>query len=267
MTFPSSRLRGSADELPDVPRAPWSEIGPDFQREWGRPGGKVNPEHLEVLGLSGSGKSYFQARILQDRVRARGAHVVFIATKPADETIVGLGWPIVDDWRGVQQNPQCIFWPRTSATGKRREAYHERKIQDLLDRLWHPESNTIVVFDEVAYIQGLSPDLAKTVNMYLREGRSSGITLIMGKQRPQGVTREMHANTKWVVTFAMADRDDAERAAQLFGSKREWTPIIESLDADRFEFLIKCRRTGTAYISWIDVPLKPVERKRVALTA
>lgn len=260
MTSPPSTRRGSPAEVPDVPRAPWSVIGDDFTREWGRPGGQEEPEHVEVLGPSGSGKTRFVAQILAERAVRRHAHEVFVATKPADKTILQMGWPVVKDWRGVSQNPQCIFWPRTSATGARRRAFHQVRIQDLLDRLWHPDSNTVLTFDEIAYVQSLSPEMRDTIEMYLREARSSGITLLMNKQRPQGVTREMHANTVWVVSFKPRDMEDTERTAELFGSKREWVPILTSLNYDDHEFLIMNRSTGTAYISRIDTPLPKLRR-------
>ncbi len=261
MTSPPTAPRVSPDAPPQVPRAPWSQIGDDFIREWGRPGGRTEPEHIEVLGPSGSGKSYFVARVLMDRTRRRQSHAVFVATKPADSTILRMGWPIVKDWRGVQKNAQCIFWPRTKAIGQRRRAYQEERIRDLLDHLWEPESNTVLILDEIAYIQGLSRELRDTIEMYLREARSSGITLVMGKQRPQGVTREMHAETAWVISFKPRDRNDAERTAELFGSKKEWVPVLESLDNTRHEFLIQCRRTGVTFISWIDRPVqKPQQR-------
>jgi len=239
-------------EIPDVPRAPWSEIGPGFIRDWGRPNGRTEPEHLEVLGPSGSGKSLFTVCILKQRVAAKNSGCVFIATKPADSTIRKLGWEVTQDWRGVQQHPQVVFWPRTRALGTKRKAYQAAKIQELLDRLWVPDSNNIVVWDEIAYIERLSPELRDTVDMYLREARSQGITLVMGKQRPQGVTREMHAETSWAVSFKPADHNDAERSAELFGSKKEWTPILESLNPEKHEFLVQYRKTGASYISWID---------------
>jgi hypothetical protein len=236
-------------------------------RDWGRPDGKVMPEHMEVLGPSGTGKSRFIAQILQERAVRRQAHEVFIATKPADATIVKLGWPIVKDWRGVSQNPQVIFWPRTGALGARRKAYQEARIRDLLDRLWEPGSNTVVCFDEIAYVQKLSRELFDIIEMYLREGRSSGITLVMGKQRPQGVTREMHANTVWVISFKPADQDDTERTAELFGPRKLWVPILDSLNQDAYEFLIMNRRTKVAFISTIDTPLPRLRRNSVAKAA
>lgn len=260
--MPSSRPSPTSVEIPDVPRAPWSQLAPEFIRTWGRANGKTEPEHLEVLGPTGCGKSLFTTVILRQRVAARRSGVIYIATKPADKTVRSLGWEITQDWRGVQQNPQVIFWPRTRALGRARKAYQAAKIQELLDRLWVPESNNIVVFDEIAYVEKLTPDLRDTIDMYLREARSQGITLVMGKQRAQGVTREMHAETVWVVSFKPRDDNDAERIAELFGSKREWMPILKSLNPDKHEFLIQNRNTGASYISWIDKkPPRPASGK------
>ena len=245
-------------EVPDgpaaVPRIPWSRVGLTFAKEWGRPNGKTMPEHLEILGPSGSGKTFVLKTILRQRVALRKSSVIFLATKPADDTILSLGWPIVDNWRGVEHNEQVIYWPRTRALGARRKAFQAERITDLLDRMWVPDSNRILVFDEIAYVEKLSPELRDTIDTYLREARSQGITLVMGKQRPQGVTREMHAETAWVISFKGRDRNDNERQAELFGSKKEWLPVLESLDTSRHEFLMQYRNTGAAVISWIDAP-------------
>ena len=34
-------------------RVPWSEIGEDFINAWGRPDGKLEPEHVEITGQTG----------------------------------------------------------------------------------------------------------------------------------------------------------------------------------------------------------------------
>src|SRR6202035_4466233 len=108
-----------------------------------------------------------------------------------------------DSWREVQQHDQVIFWPRSAKTGRARKAYQAAKIQELLDHLWQPEANTIVVFDEIATVEGLSPDIKATVEMYLREGRSSGIVCVMGKQRGQRVISDMHSESSWTVVFSL----------------------------------------------------------------
>lgn len=244
--------RPSPREFQPPERRPWSYIGPGFTRIWGRPRGKVQPEHVAVYGPTGSGKSWWEATALAQRVRARQSGVIVVATKPDDATLIDMGWPITDSWTGVRQNDQVIFWPRTSRLGRARKAYQAERIQDLLDRLWVPKSNNIVAFEDASYIEGLSGDLRDTMEMYLREGRSNGITVIRNKQRVQGGTRLMHSETDWKVAFAPSDEDDAERNAQLFGNKRDWTPVLTGLDREKREFVIQHKLTGVTYISWVD---------------
>lgn len=215
------------------------------------------PEHLEILGPTGSGKSYLLIDILRERARRRKTAVIYIVTKQADDTIRKLGWPITDSWREVLKHDQIVFWPRTSETGAARKAYQARLIQDLLDRLWQEDANTVVVFDEAAYVESLTADLKATMQMYLREGRSHGLTVVLGKQRAQGIQRDMHSETDWKICFRMNDYEDNERAAQLFGAKRLYVVVLESLDRERHEFLIQHKLTGAQYISWVDRPLAP----------
>lgn len=242
-------------------RIPWSVLGPEFIAAWGRPRGKNEPEHLQILGPSGSGKGVLQRDILLERARRRQSHMVFVATKPADKTTMSMGWPVTDTWKGVQQHEQVIYWPKTSRLGQARKEYMAAKIMDLLGRLWTPDSNTVVVFDELMRLEKLGPDVKEMTEMYFTEGRALGITCVYGKQRTQGVARDATGNTDWKITFRMNDEDDTARVAELFGSRREYIPVINSLDRERFEFLIQHRMTLTTYISWVDKPVK-VPRNR-----
>ncbi len=244
-------------EVPQIERVPWSVLGPEFIRQWGRPRGKDMPEHLEVLGPTGSGKSHLLVDMLRARVSRRGSAAIFVATKAADSTVDSLGWPVTDTWRGVTQHDQVVFWPRTREIGTKRKAFQAARIDDLLSRLWEPEANTVLVLDEFVYVEGLTADLKATLLMYLREGRSHGLTVVGGKQRVQGVQRDLHSETDWKAAFVMNDLDDNERLAQLFGSKRQYVPVIESLDRERHEFLIQHKLTGTQYISWVDRQIAP----------
>lgn len=245
-----------ASEL-DVPRVPWSILGPEFISAWGRPRGKTMPEHLEILGPTGSGKSFVLVDAIRERVRRRAASVIYVATKQADDTIAALGYPIAASWREVRRHDQVVYWPRTKEIGEKREAYQAERISDLLGHLWQKDANTVIVFDEFSYIEGLSSHIRKTLNMYLREGRSHGITCVAGKQRVQGVQRDMHSETDWKLAFKMSDRDDNERLAELFGERKLYLPVIESLDREAHEFLIQHKLTGRQYISWVDKPLAP----------
>jgi hypothetical protein len=246
-------------------RVPWSELGPDFISSWGRADeSNPQPEHLEIVGPSGSGKTHLMLTMLQDRYRARKTGAVLIVTKADDAVFGQLGWPVVASADEIDAS-NVVFWPRTRRTGTDRRLFHEAKVRGLLDRLWQPQANTIVAFDEVGYVESLSGDLRAMVQMYWREARSLGITVVAMKQRPQGALRDMHSETYWTASFAPKDRSDAERFAELFGHRRDWLPVLDGLDGTRHEFIIRHSRSREAYISWVDTPLVPQKIKRKGL--
>lgn len=228
--------------------------------EWGRAdASNPQPEHMEVIGMSGSGKTVFVCKAVQERMVVRKTPCVIICTKPADATVLKLGWPIVDTPEQARKKQWCIFWPRTRKTGTARREFQRDTIQNLLDHFWVAGSNCIIVFDDFGYVQSLSPEIRDTAEMYLREGRSEGITDVLIKQRPQGARREMHSETNWTVAFVPKDRSDGERFAELFGAKKDWLPIFDSMNPDNHEFLIKHARSRAVYISWIDEPLRAIK--------
>ncbi|HWN00219.1 MAG TPA: hypothetical protein VNO54_24490, partial [Streptosporangiaceae bacterium] len=97
------------------PRAPWSQLGPEFAVEWGNADEEdFQPEFLEIIGQNGSGKTHLLGKMFQERayVHPQRAHILF-GTKADDKTLFKLGWPVVDDWKGITENRCCIFWPQT----------------------------------------------------------------------------------------------------------------------------------------------------------
>lgn len=244
MTSPATRPIGPPPE-----RVPWEILGPHFIRVWGQPRGKTQPEHLEILGQTGSGKSYFEKTVLLDRVRERQSHVVVIATKPADETLTSMGWPVIEKWPPSYGKNQVIFWAK-GGLSKASQVSQKQRIIEVLDKLWTPDSNRVVVFDEIAYLAG-DLGLRTELTTYYREARALGITIVASTQRPQGVPRWMHSESGWSVFFAPKDSSDAERMAEIAGSKKDYMPILYSLDRSKFEFLMVRNLTGEKYISHI----------------
>lgn len=265
-SVPATEPRTDVAETPpvrgqgvSVEKVPWSRLGPEFASVWGRADpANPEPEHVEIIGMSGSGKTYLLMKLLQDRMRVRNSHMTLVVTKRSDRVFAKLGWPIVRELRDVKKYRQCIYWPQTNLIGAQRRAFHEARIREFLTVFWTPESNRVVAFDEIAYIESLSPEVRELVQMWLREGRSNGLTVVLMKQRPQGVQRDMHSETQWTFAFVPKDHADAERFAELFGSKRDWLPVFDSMNPDMHEFLVKHTRTRVAYISWIDEPLRPI---------
>ena len=242
-----------------IERIPWSVLGPEFATVWGRADPREpEPEHAEIIGMNGSGKTYLLLKMLQDRMLVRNSHIILVVTKRSDKIFAKLGWPIVRELRELRKYRQAIYWPQTSLIGRQRKAFHEVRIREFLERYWQPDSNRVIAFDEIAYIESLSPDVKELIAMYWREGRSNGITVVAMKQRPQGVQRDMSSETWWTFAFVPKDHSDAERFAELFGNKKDWLPVFEQMNPDNHEFLVRHTRTRQAYISWVDEPLRPI---------
>lgn len=255
-TSPSSSH--SPDELtsegrPLPERVPWSIVEPDFMSAWGYPGGKFMPEHLEILGPTGSGKSYFEKTILQRRAEIRKSTIVILATKPADATLQSLGWPIVTDWPPNQwkkDTKQVIYWAKTKGLGAEGRARQRASVEHLMDSIWQPNANLILAFDEIAYVEkdlGLNIHTAR----FYREARGLGITLVSGTQRPQGVSRYIHSESTWSVFFAPKDEDDAKRMAEVAGNRKYYLEVLDSLNRAEREFLLVHNLTNEAVITSI----------------
>jgi hypothetical protein len=241
-------------------RIPWSQLGPEFAATWGHVDpGDFQPEFLEIIGQNGSGKTHLLGKIFQERahVYPERAHILF-GTKADDETLLKTGWPIVQDWKGVQEHRCCIYWPQTKLLEAERDHFYESRLADVLKRLWVPKSNTSVALDDWGYLDTL-PRVKRLLAQFLREGRSLGLDTTAMKQRPQGSNRLMSSETHWTVAFAPKDRADLERWSELFGARRDWMPVFDAMDGTKREFLIRHNRTKMSAISWVDEPLVPVD--------
>lgn len=245
----------------DVERVPWEQLGPEFLRSWGWPGGRFDPEHLTVYGKSGSGKTYFVREILKQRAESRGSHIVVVATKRADSTLTGYGWPVVQDWPPGYGEHQVIFWARAKGISAEHRVPQRAKVKKLMDQLWRPRSNIVVYWDELPYLEKdlrLGTELAT----FYREGRANGITNVAATQRPAYVSRLAHSEAGWTVAFAAKDQDDRKRVAEVFGNRSGYIEIIEGLDQTRHEFLMRHDRTGEAYISHLPARKTPRDAKK-----
>ncbi len=117
-----TRLSGTGEPGFEPPEEiPWSQLGPSFIEEWGHDErGNMRGEHIEICGQTGSGKSYLEATILQQRAEKWNTAEVVVVTKESDDSIPLLGWPIVSKFEDIRKYRQCVFWPQTSAQGEAR---------------------------------------------------------------------------------------------------------------------------------------------------
>lgn len=225
----------------------WSELEPEFLATWGRPNGRVEAEHISIVGPTGSGKSKFQTYVVDQRVKLRGSHAMIIATKPADSTLKNMKWPIIRKWPPEYgKHDHFILWPPSP-----RNAYEARRVQveaihTALTDIWQENSNTIVVFDEIAYIEQ-ELKLKTLIERYWREARSIGISIIATTQRPRNVTRYMWSEPSWIIAFRPDDEDEALRVGEIIGGKRIYKDALLSLE--RHQFIIINRKEREAFVS------------------
>lgn len=230
-------------------RIKWSELEPEFFDTWGKgsDGQTVKSEHVSVVGPTGSGKSNFQSYVLRKRHEIRGTNAIVIATKPADSTLRKMHWPIVrkypPEWG---KHEAFILWPESHKDPRTQLLSQRNTIGQCLTDIWHPNSNTIVAFDEIAYVEQ-ELRLKILIDRYWREARSLGITIMATTQRPRNVSRYMWSEPTWLVAFRPDDEDEAKRVAEIMGGRRKFTEPL--LELNEFEFIIVKRRAKDAYIS------------------
>lgn len=229
---------------PEFTVLPWEEFAEMFSRE------HKQGEHVAIVGPTGSGKSVLGlslcqivgARMGKDR---RPSRVVVLATKPRDDTVTALGWPVVKRWPPAYGQEHCVVWPR-KGTPSTIAAQQRRVFSPLLDVIYQEGGQTVYI-DEAGYFEVALPKglgLASTMEQYWTAARANKITLIAGTQRPRHVTRSMWSEPSWVCVFAPEDEDDLKRVAELSGAKDAVLEITSQLGGHEFVCVRRQRGTG-----------------------
>lgn len=211
--------------------------------------GHKQGEHIAIVGQTGSGKtvlglSLCEALGSRKTKNGRPAHVVVLVTKPRDDSVKKLGWPVIKEWPPAYGQEHCVVWPKAGAASGR--AVRLRGVyQPLLDKIYSEGGQTVYI-DEAAYFERGLPNglgLGGTMEEFWTTARSSKLTLIGGTQRPRHVTRSMWSEPSWVFVFPPDDIDDLKRVAELSGRRQEVMEVAERLDGHEF-LCIRRQRAG-----------------------
>lgn len=195
-----------------VPFAPWDRFRPWFGQRW-RQG-----EHVSLIGPTGVGKTTLANDITTSR-----DHVIYLGTKPRDDTLQRLisrhgfyrikAWPSAYSWRfdsrlrtraadDGRTLHRLILWP--DFTGPESMNHQTAVFDEALSHIFADGGWTVVV-DEVFY---LCHNLALTqwLETLWTQGRSLGLTVVAGTQRPAFVPLYMYDQASHL--FAWADNDE-----------------------------------------------------------
>ena len=182
-------------------------------------------EHVTLIGPTGSGKTFLTRSILEQR-----QFVVFVATKPNDEIIgelEGDGFHVSRTW--TPAHDRLVLHPvrRRSASEDQRASREE--IGSMLDSVY-VQGGWTVVLDELRFVTGRL-NLATEVETLWLQGRSLGVTVVAGAQRPRHVPLESFSQARHLYLWRTRDRQDLRRLADFSGdlNTKQLEVIVQTL--------------------------------------
>lgn len=207
---------------------PWSEFTRTFRWRQG--------EHLVIVKPTGGGKTTLLGALLPYQ---KTVATVVLVTKVFDETFTKQfskrdGWHRIEEWPPPRYANRVLLWPKPGKTVRETVAKQHRIFRDALDRIFL-ERGWTVVCDEEHYLcktLGLTPE----VEMFHHQGRSSGLTVVDGIQRPKFVPLITFSSATHAFIGNTTDRDDLKTLANLGGVDAKLL-AQEAMSLDYYEFL------------------------------
>lgn len=170
-------------------------------------------EHVALIGPTGRGKTNLACHLLRVRERAHG-HIMVVSTKPADKTLLQLtnrDYQVTRDWPPSRIGTRYILSPPQT-----KDVYETRNIHnDVLNRAFQDvftAGGWCVYVDELFYLSNrLKMDV--WAQELLLQGRSLGITMVVGCQRPRNVPVEVYSSATHLFVWSTNDDYDVGRLA------------------------------------------------------
>lgn len=193
-----------------------SEASPTYWRQG---------EHVAVIGDTGTGKTFLMAKLVQLRT-----HVIVLRTKPDDIRFPGFTKRSHADALNHVYAERLLIAPD-----------YERQAFEgwwTLEHVWK-HGGWCIVIDELWYAEQMLK-LQRQVNRLLTQGRSKGITVMVGMQRPAQISRFAISQCTHVFAFQTEGRDTKTIAE---ATTPRIIPAMESLSSHDFVYYNRRDRT------------------------
>jgi hypothetical protein len=237
------RLSGAEAE----PYAPETDYATFYSRLAAGPDGFKQGDHVTILGPTKSGKTTLALDVVEIR-----DYVLGVFTKPDDpilDELAGRGWRTtkkldIQVQDGVVVDRRVAFHPVfRSGTIREKEVRQAVACRAAFDYVFDVGKWCVFVDEGVWMTQHLG--LARELQAFWYQGRTSDISLVLLAQRPAWVPRAAYSQAEHVFFFHTADRDDQKRFADLGGGVD--TDAVRALVAglERHQFLYVAPHEGT----------------------
>jgi DNA helicase HerA-like ATPase len=184
-------------------------------------------EHVAAIGDTGSGKTFLFSRLLEPN-RFRD-FIIILKTKRKDDSF--------DNFKGYKEIRAVREIKVTHdfyVLAPSRESLRSETIKLL--NMADAAGGWTVVIDELFFLQE-KLKLADYIDDLLTQGRSSGLTIVCGMQRPVRITRFAISQARHVFAFEQEGRDATELS---YATSRGMRDAVEGLE--RYEFAYFDRR-------------------------
>jgi hypothetical protein len=225
------------NEIDGIERKPW----PDFLSYLRSPkpnqkGTKLQPimaqgDHISAIGPTNSGKTNLMLQLLALR-----KNVVVFGTKRKDATLNPLlqsgNYLKVNEWSEGHYTSRLILNPPLK---QMEDIARQKAIFDSAIRQIFMMGGWCIYVDEIAYFVD-QLGLSKHLNLLWQHGRSLGITLMGGTQRPYHIPLAAYSQATHLFLWRNNDRRDVQRLSEISGQvdKRliqDTIPQLERFDA------------------------------------
>lgn len=208
-------------------------------------------EHVSLIGPTGAGKTTLALAILPMR-----NYVTIIATKPRDPVVAEAkraGYRVMDSWPDhpdFRETPRIVLWPRfTKLADLKRQ---QRIVHRALGSMFAAGGWTVYV-DELAYLTN-TLRLESAVSLLLQQGRSLGLTMVVGTQRPAHVPLLIYDQATHLFLWRDNDEANLKRLGGLGGLDSKVIRRTVAGLALHDVLYVNTRGEGQLLITRVDVP-------------
>lgn len=197
---------------------PWHTFYRDFAGEY------EQGQHITLVGQNGSGKTVLARQLILLR-----AFILVLATKIRDDSLYkplhAEGFEIVEAFKpDPEKQPRVILKPELKDVSVSARQAQSEAFEDALMEVWN-YGNYCVFADEVRYLTD-TLKLSNAFETLWLQGRSLGVSLVAGTQRPYSIPQEAFSQAVHFFFFRESERRNLERMSEFTGGDGELVKYV-----------------------------------------